>query len=124
MCAMRRRVTTLLIARPGALRDSLKALLMALPQIAAVKVADNAASALSMVETYHPALTVLDSNLSGGQGWRLLKQIKRRWPYIQCVVLVDTVQHLRHAEAMGATKAVVKGYPAAKLSVTLERMLC
>jgi DNA-binding NarL/FixJ family response regulator len=120
---MRRRVSTLLIAKPGALRDSLKVLLMALPQITAVKVADNAAFALSMVEIYHPALIILDPNLSSRQGWRLLKQIKRRWPYIQCVVLVDTVQHLRFAEALGANKALLKGYPAAKLSVALERML-
>jgi len=120
---MRTRVSTLLLAKPGALRDSLVVLLMSLPQVATVKLADNAASALSMVETHRPALVLLDLGLSGGQSWNLLRQIRRRWPHIQCVVLVDNVQHLQQAEAEGATKALLKGYPAAKLSVTIERML-
>ena len=121
---MRGHVSTLLIAKPGALRESLMVLLMALPQVVAVKRADNPVSALSIIESHHPALILLDLSLPQAQCWALLRQIRHRWPKIQCLVLVDHVQSVHHAEAMGADKALLKGYPAAKLSMIIERMLC
>jgi len=113
----------LVVAKPGPLRDSLVTLLQALPQVAAVEQAHTAAAALRMIETKAPALVLVDSNLPGEEAWTLLNQIRARRPAIRCVVLSETVQHYRQAEAAGANQALLSGIPAPKLSVALEGLL-
>ncbi|MFN2286042.1 MAG: response regulator [Anaerolineae bacterium] len=113
----------LIVAKPGPLRDSLVTLLQSLPQVAAVEQAHTAAAALQMVETKPLALVLVDSNLPGEEAWTVLSQLKARRPSIRCVVLSETVQHCRQAEAAGANRALLTGIPAPKLSVALEGLL-
>lgn len=120
---MQKRIVTLLVAKPGNLRDSLAMLLLALPQIVAVKLAGDAASALQIMGTHRPALVVLDLGLPGAQSWTVLRQIKLRWPYMKCVLLADTVKYMHQAQVYGADKILLKGYSAAKLSSVIENIL-
>ncbi|MBN1874904.1 MAG: response regulator [Anaerolineae bacterium] len=120
---MRNRVIALLLTKPGPLQDSLTTLLLSMPQIATVKYADSAATALAMIGMHHPEFMIIDASLPGGQVWNLLAQVRARWPQMQCIVLADTTQHRQHAIAAGADYAVFKGYPAAKLSFTIEQIL-
>jgi len=113
----------LVVAKPGPLRDSLVTLLQALPQVLTVEQAHTAAAALQMVEAKATALVLVDSNLPGGEAWTVLNQLKIRCPAIRCVVLSETVQHCRQAEAAGANQALLSGIPAPKLSVALEGLL-
>jgi DNA-binding NarL/FixJ family response regulator len=113
----------LVVAKPSPLRDSLVALLRSLPSITAVEQADDATSALRSIEVRRPALVVLDAGLPAGQAWSLLRQVKLRWPATRCIVLTDTHETRRRAEAAGASYALLKGFPAAKLSLVLEQLL-
>lgn len=116
-------ISVLVVAGPSALRDSLVALLKSIALVATVQQAEDAASGLRMVEISHPALVLLDAGLPDGEAWSLLRQVQARWPLTQCVVLTDTAQLRRRAEAAGASRALLKGFPAAKLSLMLEQLL-
>jgi DNA-binding NarL/FixJ family response regulator len=118
---MSQRVVALVVAKPSSLRDSLVALLRSLPTVATVQQADTAASGLRILETITPGLLLLDASLPGGDAWRLLRNIRTKWPTIRCVVLADNGRLRRRAEAAGADQALLKGYPAARLSVLLEQ---
>ncbi|HOT91873.1 MAG TPA: response regulator [Anaerolineae bacterium] len=113
----------LIVARPGPLRDSLVTLLKSFPQVSTVEQATTATSALKTVESKRPALVLVDSSLPGDEAWTVLKQLKAWRPPVRCVVLSETVQHYRQAEAAGASRAILTGIPAPKLSVTLEGLL-
>ncbi len=116
-------IAVLVVARPGPLRDSLMALLRSIPGIAAVQQADDATAGLRFAETARPALVLIDGGLPGGEAWTVLRQVQVRWPCTQSVVLTDTIQLRRRAEAAGANRALLKGFPAAKLSSMLEQLL-
>jgi two-component system, NarL family, response regulator DevR len=116
-------ISVLVVAKPSPLRDSLAALLRSIPLITVVQQAHDASFALRMIEADRPALVLLDAALPAGQAWSLLRQIKSRWPAIPCIVLTDTQQSRRRAEAAGAYRALLKGFPAAKLSLVLEQLL-
>ena len=117
------RMPVLVVAKPGPLRDSLVTLLQSLPQVAGVEQAHTAAAALRMIEARPPTLVLVDSNLPGGEAWTVLTQLTARRPAIRCVVLSETVQHCHQAEAAGASRALLTGIPAPKLSVALEGLL-
>ena len=120
---MPKRVVTLLVAKPGTFRDSLGVMLKALPQVVTVNLASDVASALQILETRSPILVVLDLGLPGAQSWAVLRHIKCRWPHVRCVALADTVKHMQQARAYGTGEVFIKGYPAAKLSAVIERLL-
>lgn len=115
--------SALVLSKPGPLRDSLVALLNAMPRIKSVHQADDAAMALRLIEATAPALILLDSGLPNGEAWIVLDRVQISWPWIRCVVLSDSVQHRQQAEQAGATHALLKGYPAAKLSAAIEKLL-
>ena len=112
-----------LVMQPSPLRDSLAALLRSIPSISVVQEASDAASGLLAVEVSRPAMVLLDAGLPDGDAWTVLRHVKARWPRTQCLVLTDTVQLRRRAEAAGAHRALLKGFPAAKLSAVLEQLL-
>ncbi|MGC9522732.1 MAG: response regulator [Anaerolineae bacterium] len=120
---MVQRISALVVTSSRPLRDSLTTLLSSISSISHVYQASDGVSGLYSVEVQRPALVVLDASLPGGDAWRLLRQIRTRWPMTSCVVLADTVPTRRRAEAAGASCALLKGYPAAKLAVMLEQMV-
>ncbi len=113
----------MILAEPGPLRDSLRAFLLTLPQIEAVDLVDDALSALSVVIEHRPALVLVDAGLSGNGGLTALRQIKAEGLQSRCLVLADNAQQIRHAQAIGADVALLKGFPAAKLFEIVERLL-
>ncbi len=119
---MVQRISALVVTGSSPLRDSLTTLLSSIPSISQIYQAVDGVSGLRSVEVQRPTLVVLDASLPGGDAWTLLRQIRARWPTTSCVVLADTLRTRRRAEAAGASRALLKGYPAAKLSVMLEQM--
>ncbi|MGC9466989.1 MAG: response regulator [Anaerolineae bacterium] len=120
---MAERTSVLVVAAQSSLRESLTALLRSIPLITTVHQADGAVSGLRIAETTLPALVLLDASLPDGEAWLLLSQLRARWPQTQYVVLTDTTQLRRRAEAAGASRVVLKGFPAAKLSTLLEQLM-
>ncbi len=115
--------STLIVARPGRLRDALNALLTTIPRLEIVGQADDDSSALKMVTQRRPTLILLDSTLPGEEVEVVLAQIKANWPQTRCIVLADNSQQQQVAKIAGADEVVVKGYPTEHLLASIEKLL-
>ncbi len=116
-------MSVLIISRPDPLRNSLKALLMAIPSIGAIHQADDLPAALRALTEHYPALVLLDINLPGESLSTLLKWLKANEPQSRRLVLADTVQQQQDALAAGADVALLKGFPAAELLAIIAELL-
>jgi DNA-binding NarL/FixJ family response regulator len=113
----------LIVARPGPLRDALRALMTAMPQIDGVGEADDVAAALGRGREARPAMVLLDSSLTGEGIWLAVRRIKAKWPQIRCIFFADSVQQQYEAETAGADAVLLKGVLPAKLIATIVRLL-
>jgi DNA-binding NarL/FixJ family response regulator len=116
-------VLTLIVVSPSPLRDGLRALLTAIPQVESLREADDASLALRAIEEHPPALVLIGVDPPGDEVWELLGQIKAGWPQIRSILLVDDAQQQRLAQAAGADCVLIKGFPASKLSATIKSLL-
>lgn len=115
--------SALIVAKPGPLRDGLRALLTAMPQIGAVDMASDLPSALRTVFEHSPALVLLDSDLTNGKVWLTVRRAKAKWPRAWCIFLANDLQQHQEAEAAGADAVLLKGFPAARLVAMIVRLL-
>jgi DNA-binding NarL/FixJ family response regulator len=118
-----RYISALIVTGSSSLQDGLLALATAIPQIKVIGEASDAALAIRTVSERCPALVLLDTHLSDGEAWRVLKHIKSGCPQTRCVVLADDVEQRREAEALGADVVLVKGTPPERLIAAIERLL-
>jgi DNA-binding NarL/FixJ family response regulator len=122
--AVTKRPTLALIAtRPGSLQDSLVALMTTMPEVNAVLIAEDTASALRTMAQHRPALVVLEMDLPAKEGVVPLQEIKTRWPMTRCIVLADDVQAQQEAESAGADVVLIAGFPAARFIAAIEGLL-
>ena len=112
----------LIAAPPDSLRYSLQALLTGLPSIATRSVEDTR-SMLGFLTDAQPQLVVLDVNLLGSETRPLLALIKAIAPRVRTVVLVDTIEQQQALQTTSADVVLLKGYPAAELFASIERLL-
>ena len=115
--------TALIVARPGELRDGVRALLEATGKIGHISQADDGPAALTVIGQLCPQVAVLDCNIPASDLPTLLTRIKAECPETKCLVLVDGVEQQLEAESAGADVTVLKGFPAARLGQTLSRLL-
>jgi DNA-binding NtrC family response regulator len=101
---------------PSTLQNGLLALMTTTPLISAVLVAEEASLMLRMVKDHRPALIVLDMDFPDAQ--MLLNQIKSSWPFIRCILLVESADQKREVE--NADAVLIKGFTAEKLFGTIE----
>ena len=120
---MTNRVSALIVARPGRIREGLRALLRTIPRIEFVGQVDQGSAALEMVTRERPALVLLNSSLPFEEAWMALKQIKAEWPQTQCIVVADNIQQQGMAQAAGADGVLLKGYAAETLFMTIDQVL-
>ena len=116
-------VTALIVARPGEMRDGVRALLAATPKIAHISQADDGPAALAIIRELCPQVAVLDCNIPVGDIPTLLTRIEAACPQTRCLVLADGAEQQREAESAGADVTVLKGFPAARLAQTLAGLL-
>lgn len=115
--------SALIVAKPGPLRDGLRALLTAMPQIGAVDMASDVPSALRTVFEHSPTLVLLDSDLTNGEVWLTVRRAKAKWPQAWCIFLANDLQQHQEAEAAGADAVLLKGFPPARLVAMIVRLL-
>ena len=120
---MKNGASALIVAEPTRIRDGLRALLKAVPQIEGVGQVDDVSSALNIIQNDPPALVLLNSNLSGNPVQTILRQIKLECPQIRCIVLADNVRQQRIAITSGADDVLLAGFSAVRLFTTIERLL-
>ena len=112
----------LIAAPPDSLRYSLQALLARLPQIESVQSVEDARSLPDILTAAQPQLVVLDVNWLGGEAGPVLAQIKTIAPRARTVALIDRIEQQPALQA-AADLVLLKGYPAAELFNSVERLL-
>jgi DNA-binding NarL/FixJ family response regulator len=112
----------LILARPGALRNGLRAMLNVLTGIEVVEEADADDGALTLITQQCPALAVLDAGLSGDTV-QFLQKAKQLCPRTCWIVLIDHPEQRSAALAAGATAVLLKGLAAERLFDTVECLL-
>jgi DNA-binding NarL/FixJ family response regulator len=118
---MNQQSSALLVAPPGLLREGLRAVLNALPNLDTVPEADTVAQALATV--HEPVFVLLSAEGPENGIFTAIQKIKARWPAVPCIVLVDTVAQQQAAGAAGAEEVVIKGVRPDKLLRSIEGFL-
>jgi DNA-binding NarL/FixJ family response regulator len=97
------KIQTVIVSRPGILKESLRAGLASASQIEIIKSVGDGLSALNAIQEYQPKLVVIDSNLLEDEILALLRHVKQMWPAaVCCLVLTTTVRQEKWAVANGA----------------------
>ena len=104
------------------MQDSLRALLTGSGRVLVTASAGDGLSALSMVRDKQPALLVVDSNLLEDETLSLLKEVKRAWPEVRCLVLVQTTGRKNRALAAGADAVVSRNDGVGTLNQVLRQL--
>jgi DNA-binding NarL/FixJ family response regulator len=115
-------VWAMLVAKPGPLRDSLRALVSAIPFTDTFAV-EGSAAALDDLQRCHPALVVVDFDPLDAGVWRLLDALSAKEPAVRHIVLVDTVEQQHLVLSSGAKVALLKGFSASRLHRVIKSLL-
>ena len=116
--------SALIVSERPEIRDGLRALLMATPQIGSVNQVANAPQALQIIiNGLCPTLVLLDVNLINGTIQELLEQIKVGCPRCRYIVLIDEANQRQEAESAGAEAVLLKGCPTCNLFETISSLL-
>lgn len=113
----------LIVANPGRIRDSLRALLGSISQIGIVFQANDSPSALKIIVDCQPALVLLDFKLANNDIQSILRQIRAGSPQTRCVILVDTIQQRWMAKVADVDSVLLTGFSAEELFTTIEKLL-
>jgi DNA-binding NarL/FixJ family response regulator len=119
----RHRMTVLIAARPGRMRESLTVLLRMVDDLDLIGQADDSSSAKEMISAHRPRLVLLDTNLPGEGVPTLLAHLRSDGASGSVLVLADSIQDRQFAIAAGADAALVKGYRTATLIEMVEDLL-
>jgi DNA-binding NarL/FixJ family response regulator len=114
--------SALIIAKPGPLQIGLRALLIAMPQVEVVYVADDLPAAMQTELKPQPTLILLDGDIAG-EIWVVVRRMRIRWPYARLVFLANDVQQEKKASDARADAVLLKGFPPARLVALLVRLL-
>ena len=100
-------------------RQSLKALLRTLPQVAEIHEAADGQEALRCVAETQPDVVLMDVRMPEMDGLQATRLIKTRWPQVKVVVLSMYTEYIDDAVGAGADAFVSKGESPGKLLETL-----
>ena len=103
------KVSALIAAHPGLMRDALQAFLQATRDVHVIALVDDAARILEAVRQHQPHTLVIDIDLSQESLVALVQQFRVEWPGLNCVVLVNTLRQQQIFLAAGARHVLLKG---------------
>lgn len=101
----------------------MRILLLAGGEVSAVGCAGDVQSGLKYIQTYHPALVILDAGLLGGNTWTALERIRQGWPQIRTIVLAHTFAQEEQARAAQADAVLQVGFSAQSLYHLVHTLL-
>jgi DNA-binding NarL/FixJ family response regulator len=113
----------LIVAHPGRIRDGLRALLRAIPEIGAILQANDSPSASQIIAEHHPDLVLIDSKLVNNDIQNMPQKIKAMSPETRCILLVDNLQQQAMADVTDADTVLLSGFSAWEFLVTVEELL-
>jgi DNA-binding NarL/FixJ family response regulator len=115
--------SALIVAKPGALRGGLQALLSSISAIQSVELVDDGPTALKLLAGLHPRLALLEGDSSSDRVWSTLREIKGASPQTRCIVLVENVQQGQSADALQADAVLLQGTSPDEVVAAIERLL-
>lgn len=119
----RKRALTLIVARPGPLRDGIEALLASVPEVEVLGEVHQPSRALSLAAQHSLDLLLLEAGPAGGKNWRVLSRLQGQHPGLRSIVLADDIEQVRQARAAGADAVFLKGFPPHRFVRTVERLV-
>jgi len=117
-------VSAIIVAKPGRRRDSLRAMLKAIPHLRIIGQVEDYPSTLKIVSKHLVKLVVLDCDQTDNDEIRsILRQINVKWPQTRLLALVETAKQKQMVKAAGADDVLVSGFSIADFIKTIERLL-
>jgi DNA-binding NarL/FixJ family response regulator len=104
------KTTTLVAARPGLWRNALTSYLKAIPELEVWIPVDDLQTMLQRLSDCPVEYLVLDAGLCPGNLASVLAQVKRSYPGLGCIVLVETADQGMQARASGARHTIFKAF--------------
>ena len=123
MQVMKRTIFALLVARPGPLKDGLRALLTAIPQIDTVGQVRDLSAAPVVAAEFQPRLVIVDGGWPRLDLAALLREIQAVAPGTRSIVLAQDVPQQAAAQAAGADAVLLIGSFADELAYTVEQLV-
>lgn len=105
-----KRVSTLVVAKPGLMRNSLLAFLRATPGVDVVALVDNTAAALQLARTLRPAVLLVDTNLAEDGVFGMVRELRAEQPGLRSIVLSESIPQKQKSLQAGASQALIKGF--------------
>lgn len=119
------KVRTVIVSRPGVMRESLRAgLTGSAPHLEIIKMVGDGLTALEAIRVGKPRLLVIDSNLLEDEVETLLRYVKQEWPQICCLVLTESRYRQRNGDETGGPDAVWPRHRSLRELATLLQQLC
>ena len=121
---MNGRISAFIFVRSGRIRESLAALVRAIPQIESVELLDENMTALESLPDRGADLVLLDAGLMNQGVWTFMKQVKGHPSQSQCkyIVLAENTMQKRMAQAAGADSVLLAGFRASEFFGAVEQL--
>lgn len=114
---------TLVVAKPGRLRDSLLLLLTTILKLAKVDHVDDGPSLMRQIQQQPPDLILMDSDLEHNGSLEALQALKAKAPLIPCLVIVSNSRQQSMARNAGADGMLLRGFSSMELAGEIGRLM-
>lgn len=105
-----------------AIRQSLKAFLVAVFLHARIEEAQNGNQVLDLVAADPPDLILMDMDMPQVNGLDATRLVKSSWPAVRIIILALHPDHLHPALQTGADACILKGFPSTELLRTIAKI--
>lgn len=103
-------------------RDGLRSILKAFPDINVVGEAVNGRQAIATIKKLHPHVVLVDAQMPDLDGVETTRRIKSRWPNIKVLFLTVHSSYIEAALAAGADSHMMKDCTAQELVAAIRRV--
>ena len=102
------KITVLIVDDSAAVRDGLRSILQANPDIEVLGEAGDGLAAIDRVEELQPDIILMDAQMPQMDGIEATRHIKARWPNIKILFLTVHTEFIEAAVAAGADAYLLK----------------
>lgn len=120
---MDKRLSILIVGRPGSLRNGLLDLLSTISPIGQIEVVDSRGNVLHAVERLKPNVILIHAGQSEREPRLTPGELKHRLPDTRCIVIAHDVQQQASVNFAGADAVILEGTAPEDLILQIERLI-